>query len=159
MKLNRRLTEMVRDVELPPAREELDRAPYDRGTLDVVLEALEFRNPNFRERLLRGRPRRRARTEVAPAGRGGRDRRARCSEPASCRPGWPQHGADSRWGWPRRHAGRWAPARVTEVALAATAGPAAWFDPAQLDEADERAFAAWLADPEPAQGAAQRQAA
>jgi DNA polymerase-1 len=32
------------------------------------------------------------------------------------------------------------------VALA-SAEDAAWFDPAQLDEADERAFAAWLADP------------
>ena len=35
---------------------------------------------------------------------------------------------------------------VTEVALAAAGGAAAWFDPAGLDEADENAFAAWLAD-------------
>ena len=35
---------------------------------------------------------------------------------------------------------------VAEVALAAAGGAAAWFDPTQLDEADEQAFAAWLAD-------------
>ena len=33
-----------------------------------------------------------------------------------------------------------------EVALAAAGGAAAWFDPAQLDESDDKAFAAWLAD-------------
>ncbi len=36
---------------------------------------------------------------------------------------------------------------VAEVALAAADGAAAWFDPSQLDEADENAFATWLADP------------
>jgi len=35
---------------------------------------------------------------------------------------------------------------VTEIALASAAGPAVWFDPTQLDEADEKAFAAWAAD-------------
>lgn len=35
---------------------------------------------------------------------------------------------------------------VSEIALAAADGPAAWFDPSELDEADERAFAAWIAD-------------
>src|SRR6185437_1332916 len=35
---------------------------------------------------------------------------------------------------------------VSQIALAGAEG-AAWFDPAQLGEADERAFAAWLADP------------
>ncbi|QSB12959.1 DNA polymerase I [Natronosporangium hydrolyticum] len=36
---------------------------------------------------------------------------------------------------------------LTGVAVAAAEGPAAWFDPAQLDAADEAAVAAWLADP------------
>lgn len=34
------------------------------------------------------------------------------------------------------------------MALALAAGPAAWFDPAELVEADERALAGWLADPQ-----------
>ncbi|MDQ0365752.1 DNA polymerase I [Catenuloplanes indicus] len=36
---------------------------------------------------------------------------------------------------------------LTGVALATADGPAAWFDPAGLDAADETAVAAWLADP------------
>lgn len=35
---------------------------------------------------------------------------------------------------------------LTGVAVATTGGPAAWFDPAALDEPDETAVAAWLAD-------------
>lgn len=37
---------------------------------------------------------------------------------------------------------------VTEVALAASDGKAAWFDPTELDEADETAFRSWLSDPD-----------
>jgi DNA polymerase I len=36
---------------------------------------------------------------------------------------------------------------VTGMGVAAAEGPAAWFDPAALDAADEAAVAAWLADP------------
>ncbi len=35
---------------------------------------------------------------------------------------------------------------VAEVALAAPDGKAAWFDPTEVDEADEAAFTAWLSD-------------
>jgi DNA polymerase-1 len=37
---------------------------------------------------------------------------------------------------------------LTGIAIATGDGPAAWFDPTALDEADERAVAAWLADPD-----------
>jgi DNA polymerase I len=37
---------------------------------------------------------------------------------------------------------------LTGVAVAAADGPAAWFDPAGLDEADDAAVAGWLADPD-----------
>ncbi|TDC36325.1 DNA polymerase I [Micromonospora sp. 15K316] len=43
----------------------------------------------------------------------------------------------------RRHT-----ASVSGVALATTAGAAAWFDPSRLDAADESALAGWLADGE-----------
>jgi DNA polymerase-1 len=36
---------------------------------------------------------------------------------------------------------------VTGIAVAAAEGPAAWFDPTALDQADEVAVSAWLADP------------
>ena len=35
---------------------------------------------------------------------------------------------------------------LTGIAVATGDGPAAWFDPAALDEHDERAVAEWLAD-------------
>src|SRR5581483_8988692 len=37
---------------------------------------------------------------------------------------------------------------VTGVAVATADGPAAWFDPAALDPADDAAVAEWLADPQ-----------
>lgn len=45
VKLNRRLTEMVKDVELPKTVLDLERAPYDRTALAMVLDTLEIRNP------------------------------------------------------------------------------------------------------------------
>src|SRR5439155_11992318 len=51
VKLNRRLTEMVRDVELPCGPEELTREAYDREALKVFLNALEIRNQGLRDRL------------------------------------------------------------------------------------------------------------
>ncbi|MFE7114876.1 5'-3' exonuclease H3TH domain-containing protein, partial [Streptomyces sp. NPDC057654] len=44
VKLNRRLTEMILDVELPCGPPELAREPYDRQALTVFLEGLEIRN-------------------------------------------------------------------------------------------------------------------
>ncbi len=52
VKLNRRLTEMVKDVELPKTVVDLERAPYDRTGVAMVLDTLEIRNPSLRERLL-----------------------------------------------------------------------------------------------------------
>ncbi|WP_018382739.1 DNA polymerase I [Wenjunlia vitaminophila] len=144
VKLNRRLTELVRDVELGCGPEALVRQPYDRPTLNVVLDALEFRHPNFRERIFAADP------------------AAAVEEAADLGPGVAVEGralgAGELAAWLDEHAGQvlgvatlhtWAmgAGSVREVALATAAGPAAWFDPSQLDEADERAWAAWLADP------------
>ncbi|MDT3397904.1 DNA polymerase I [Streptomyces sp. B1866] len=144
VRLNRRLTELVRDVELPSGPEGLAREPYDREALAVVLDALEFRNPNFRERLLAADP------------------GAAVEEAAAAAPGVGVDGVRLAAGelaaWLERHGAAplgvatvdtWAlgSGSVTEIALAAGDGPAACFDPAELDEADERAFAGWIADP------------
>jgi DNA polymerase-1 len=142
VKLNRRLTEMVRDVELPAGAEQLGREPYQREALGQVLDALEFRNPNFRERLFAADP--------------GAE-----SQEAAIEPGVAVAGtvlaAGELPGWLEGHGGvpvglasvdTWAlgSGSVTQLALA-TGEEAAWFDPARLDGADEKAFAAWLADP------------
>ncbi|MBT2482219.1 DNA polymerase I [Streptomyces sp. ISL-94] len=145
VKLNRVLTEMVKDVELPKTPADLTRLPYDRSAVTGVLDVLEIRNASLRERLL----------AVDPGA-------AEVEAPAPAAPGVELDGSVLGAGevapWLEAHAGAplgistvdsWAlgQGNVSEIALAAAGGAAAWFDPSELDEADERAFAAWAADP------------
>ncbi|MFJ9828330.1 DNA polymerase I [Streptomyces sp. NPDC101160] len=145
VKLNRRLTEMVRDVELPKAVPDLAREPYDRKALALLLDTLEIRNPSLRERLLAVDPGAAEETAPAPAPGVALD--------------FTVLGSGELAGWLAEHAGQplgiatvdsWAlgTGNVTEIALASGEGAAAWFDPSELDEADEQAWAAWIADPE-----------
>ncbi|MFI6643675.1 DNA polymerase I [Streptomyces sp. NPDC050504] len=145
VKLNRTLTEMVRDVELPKGPAELERAPYDRAAVTGVLDVLEIRNPSLRERLLAVDPGGSAEEAAAPE--------------AGVEVDGTVIGADELAPWLSEHGGQplgvvtgdtWAlgAGSVTEVALAAADGAAAWFDPAELTEGDDKAFAAWIADPE-----------
>ncbi|MEU6733011.1 DNA polymerase I [Streptomyces physcomitrii] len=144
VKLNRRLTEMVRDVELPKTVADLERLPYDRKAVALVLDTLEIRNPSLRERLL----------AVDPG--------AEESEQEELAEGVEIDGTVLAAGelapWLAEHGkavlglasvDSWAlgSGNVAEVALAAAGGAAAWFDPTELDAADESAFADWLADP------------
>ncbi|MEV8034615.1 DNA polymerase I [Streptomyces sp. NPDC086182] len=145
VKLNRRLTEMVKDVELPRAVADLERAAYDRTALAMVLDTLEIRNPSLRERLLAVDPGAAEAEEARPVAEGV-EIDGTVLGAGELKPWLAEHGTvvlglstvDS-----------WAlgTGSVAEVALAAGGGAAAWFDPSQLDEADENAFAAWLADP------------
>ncbi|MFE4869650.1 DNA polymerase I [Streptomyces sp. NPDC056682] len=143
VKLNRRLTEMVKDVELPKGPADLERAPYDRAAVTGVLDVLEIRNPSLRERLLAVDPG--AGQDQAPA------------PEAAVELDGSVLAAGELTGWLAEHGGQplgvatvdtWAlgTGSATEIALAAAGGAAAWFDPAQLDAADEQAFAAWIAD-------------
>lgn len=144
VKLNRHLTELIRDVELPKAVTELERRPYDRTALKGFLEILEIRNPSLRERLLAVDPG--AEEEAAPVPDAGVELDGTVL------------GAGELASWLERHGAQplgvatvatWAlgVGNVSEVALAGADGKAAWFDTTQLDEADDKAFAAWLADP------------
>ncbi|MGW3015481.1 DNA polymerase I [Streptomyces longwoodensis] len=146
VKLNRRLTELERQVELDRTVADLERAPYDRKAVAMVLDTLEIRNPSLRERLLAVDPGA-DQAEEAPVVLAGVELDGTVL------------GTGELAGWLTEHAGQplgvasvdtWAlgTGSVAEVALAAGGGAAAWFDPAELDEADERAWAAWLADPE-----------
>jgi DNA polymerase-1 len=145
VKLNRRLTEMVRTVELPRTVADLERAPYDRKALAMILDTLEIRNPSLRERLLAVDP---GAEQAEPA----------TADSAGIEIDGAVLGTGELAGWLAAHAGdvlgvatvhAWAlgTGSVAEIALAAPDGPACWFDPSQLDETDERAFAAWLSDP------------
>ncbi|MFD3512283.1 DNA polymerase I [Streptomyces sp. NPDC058657] len=145
VKLNRKLTEMVRDVELAKGPADLARAPYDREAVAGVLDVLEIRNPSLRERLYAVDPGAAEQETAAPAAGIALDGTVLAA--GELAPWLAEHGA--------RPLGvatvdTWAlgTGNVTEVALAAADGKAAWFDPAEIDEADEKAFAGWIADPE-----------
>jgi DNA polymerase-1 len=141
--LNRRLTELVRDVELPCGPEGLGREPYDRPALNVVLDALEFRHPNFRERLFAADP---GAAEETPVAAGVEVDGSRLTTGEL--PGWLAEHDTGPLGMATVDAWALGSGSVSEIALAAPSGAAAWFDPAELDEKDEQAFAAWIADPD-----------
>ncbi|MFJ9101228.1 DNA polymerase I [Streptomyces sp. NPDC102405] len=145
VKLNRRLTEMVRTVELPKAVTDLERAPYDRKTLAMILDTLEIRNPSLRERLLAVDPGAEE-AEGTPVVAPGVELDGTVLGTGELA-GWlAEHGAQQPLGLATVDTWGLGTGSVAEVALAASGGAAAWFDPSQLDEADERAWVAWLAD-------------
>jgi DNA polymerase-1 len=143
VRLNRHLTELVRDVALDCRPEDLERLAYDRETLGVVMDALEFRNPNFRERLFAVDPGA-AEEEVSPAD--GVEVDGAVLGGGELAPWLEEYGARTL-GLATVDVWKLGTGSVSEVALATAEGPAAWFDPAQLDEADDKAFAGWIADP------------
>ncbi|MFE5604810.1 DNA polymerase I [Streptomyces coelicoflavus] len=146
VKLNRRLTELERRVELPKTVTDLERTAYDRKGVAVILDTLEIRNPSLRERLYAVDPGAEE-AEAAPVVADGVELDGTVL------------GTGELAGWLTEHGDRplgvatvdtWAlgTGSVTEVALAAADGKAAWFDPTETDEADETAFRTWLADPD-----------
>ncbi|MFF3287609.1 DNA polymerase I [Streptomyces sp. NPDC003023] len=144
VKLNRHLTELVRDVELPGGVADLERAPYDRTALKGFLEVLEIRNPSLRERLLAVDPG--AAEEEPPAPDAGVELDGSVIGPGELAYWLDQHGQQPL-GVATVSAWALGVGSVSEIALAAAGGKAAWFDTTQLDESDESAFAAWARDP------------
>ncbi|MER5474760.1 DNA polymerase I [Streptomyces sp. NPDC002685] len=145
VKLNRRLTEMVKDVELPRTVADLERSAYDRTALAMVLDTLEIRNPSLRERLLAVDPGAAEAEEARPVAEGV-EIDGTVLGAGELKPWLTEHGT-AVLGMSTVDSWALGTGSVAEVALAAGAGPAVWFDPSQLDESDENAFAAWLADP------------
>jgi DNA polymerase-1 len=150
VQLNRRLTELVRDVRLPVEVAGLRRRRYDLPAFTALLDELEFRNPSLRERLFAADGQAAVRRAAAPdapatADHGAAGRRLGPGELA----GWL---ADRTGGAPTAvvAAARWArgTGRVDRLALAAAGDAAADVETAGLTESDERALAAWLADPQ-----------
>ncbi|MEU1504074.1 MULTISPECIES: DNA polymerase I [unclassified Kitasatospora] len=147
VKRNRVLTELVRDVELPLAVADLERAAFDREAVAGLMESLEFRNANFRDRVFGIDPAAaepEAAVELAP---GVEVDGELLTDPGTLA-GWLRGHSDGKAPVALAAVYRWAlgTGEVTEIALAA-GETAAWFDPALLAEEDERAFADWLADP------------
>ncbi|MFJ8945942.1 DNA polymerase I [Streptomyces sp. NPDC102395] len=142
VKLNRRLTELERNVELPKEVADLARAPYDRTAVALVLDTLEIRNPSLRERLLAVDPGGQE-AEVSPVVAAGVDLDGTVLGTGELT-GWLAEHGDGPLGVATVATWALGTGSVAEVALAAAGGAAAWFDPSELDEADDRAWAAWL---------------
>ncbi|WP_053912698.1 DNA polymerase I [Streptomyces sp. TP-A0875] len=146
VKLNRRLTELDREVELPKGVGDLERLAYDRKGVALVLDTLEIRNPSLRERLYAVDPGARE-AEATPVVADGVELDGTVLGTGELA-GWLAGHGTGPLGVALVHTWALGTGSVAEVALATADGPAAWFDPSQLDEADERAFAGWLSDPE-----------
>ncbi|SEL72227.1 DNA polymerase I [Streptacidiphilus jiangxiensis] len=150
VKLNRELTELIRDVELPLGLSDLVRQPYDVPATTLLLDTLEFRNQQLRDRLFAVDP-----GAGSGAAEGGADiaagpgvevHGALLTEPGALAAWLAEHAAEARVGLAADYKWSLGEGHVKAVALAVEAGPAAWFDPTSLAEADEQALAAWLAD-------------
>ncbi|GAA0564715.1 DNA polymerase I [Actinomadura livida] len=146
VRLNRRLTELVRDLDLPVEIGDLRRRPYDVAAFTSLLDELEFRNPSLRQRLFAADPGGGRPPETTPAA-AERERIEGRELDAGELAGWLRTratgltGLAAEYTWARGEGG------VTRIALATGDGHAASFEPPALTAADERAFADWLADP------------
>jgi DNA polymerase-1 len=149
---NRQLTELARDVPLDVGPHDLQPLPWDRNAIHQLFDTLQFRV--LRERLVDTLPNGIGAAAAAQAGQG--DEPQEGFEIAVATPG---PGEVARWlaehaAGPQRAGlamnGSWGrgTGTLTGVAIAGPEGECAYFDPAELAEADEQALAAWLADPD-----------
>ncbi|WP_091278239.1 DNA polymerase I [Micromonospora haikouensis] len=138
---------LVSDLELPVRPEDARWAGWDREAVHQVFDTLEFRI--LRDRLYQYLE------AVEPEAEAGFDLAAeRLTEPGAVvtwleahAPAGTQVGVAVKTpAKPTAPRERYEP-QLDALALALATGPAAWLDPTALAEADERALAAWLADP------------
>jgi DNA polymerase I len=143
---NSQLTRLVRDVPLEVGVSELSRLAWDRDEVHQLFDNLQFRV--LRERLFA------TLTSVEPEASEGFDVDVARLGPGVVADWLTTHARDGRrvgvsfggtWG---RGAGS-----LVSVTLAAADGASASVEVGQLDEADEKALAAWMADPEVAKAA------
>jgi DNA polymerase I len=146
---NSQLTQLVRDVPLEVTPADLSPAPWDREQIHQLFDTLQFRV--LRDRLYSTLP-----NGIAPAGAAagasagaatafdvaavllGPDQVADWLEGNVAAEGRSGLAVSGRWG---RGTGT-----LTGLAIAAPGGGAAFIDPTQLTEADDKALGAWLAD-------------
>ena len=134
--LNRQLTELVRDVELGVLPDDLALRTWDRDAVHRLFDDLEFRV--LRDRLFATLTAPEPEAESGFEVSGGR-------VPTGELAGWlAQHATGTRVGL----AFRTDVGDLTGLALATVAGEGGYLDVTALTEDDERALAAWLANPD-----------
>ncbi|HTX85001.1 MAG TPA: DNA polymerase I [Streptosporangiaceae bacterium] len=146
---NSQLTQLVRDVPLEVTPADLSPAPWDREQIHQLFDTLQFRV--LRDRLYSTLPNGIVAAGAAAGGSAGSttafdvaavllgpDQVADWLEGNVAVPGRSGLAVSGRWG---RGTGT-----LTGLAIAAPGGDAAFIDPTQLTEADDKALGAWLAD-------------
>jgi DNA polymerase-1 len=132
--LNRHLTQLVRDVELPLRPEDLEKRPWDREAVHRLFDELEFRV--LRDRLFATLPSEEPEVEEGFEVNGG-------AVPSGLLGGWlDKYARGARVGIAFRESGR----DLEGIAFATSNGDGGYVEVASLDESDERALAAWLSD-------------
>ncbi len=148
---NRQLTELARDVPVEATPRELTPAPWDREQLHQLFDTLQFRV--LRERLQATFPNGISATAADGSGEAAVpaeefDLEADVLGPEDVAEWLSEHAGDGgRTGLAAT--GNWGRGTgvLNGLALAAPDGANAYIDPTALTEDDERALAAWLADP------------
>ena len=137
---NHQLNRLVGDLELPVGVEQTRWSGWDRDAVHQVFDTLEFRV--LRDRLYAYL------SAVEPEAESGFDLAGELLGTGAVA-GWlaGQTGAGEPVGVAVAGSFGRGTGSLTGIAVATAAGPAAWFDPAALDQSDESAVAAWLADP------------
>lgn len=137
---NRTLTELSRSVDLPVGPHDLQLGTWDREAVHALFDTLQFRV--LRERLYA------TLSAVEPEADEGFDVEVSQLGPGEAALWLDEHAStgartglsvDGTWG---RGTGT-----LSGLGIAAHDGTAAYVDPVQLTESDERALASWLADP------------
>ncbi len=150
VRLNRRLTELDREVELDRGPDALERVAGDAEAVDRLFETLQFR-------VLRPRVGDVFGLTVAAAEGGAAEGGAAADQGVQI--DGQVLGTGQVAGWLAAHGGGAEPlgvavrgswgrgtGDVTALALATAAGPAAWLNPTELDPEDENALRAWLGE-------------
>ncbi|MGH3516149.1 MAG: DNA polymerase I [Haloechinothrix sp.] len=138
--LNRRLTELVRDVALDATPADLELRPWDRDAVHQLFDELEFRV--LRDRLFA------TLTSAEPEAEEGFDVRGGAVESGGLAAWLGRHApAGAKVGLSVRTLGSSVSADLLSVTLAAADGDGCFLDVSRLAPAGEHALAGWLADP------------
>ncbi|MEP6667471.1 MAG: 5'-3' exonuclease H3TH domain-containing protein, partial [Nocardioidaceae bacterium] len=137
---NRRINELIRDLDLPVGPTDLEQQAWDRDEVHKIFDGLEFRV--LRDRLFETLSADEPQAEPGVAVEG---QRLTTGEIA----GWLAEHADGEGPAGLYVQGQWraGTGQVNAVALAESAGRAAWIDAIDIAPADEVVLAGWLADP------------
>ena len=137
--LNRELTEMVRDVPLPYTPDQLELAPWDREKIHGLFDDLEFRV--LRDRLFD------TLSSVETEAEGGFEVKGGAIPVGELADWLSVHAASGlRHGLSVVGPRRPFDSDAVSIAIAAADGDGGFVTTSELDESDERALTAWLAD-------------